>query len=169
MWKHVFGRAPSLHQRYLASSLLRTPPTPDQAGQRLCIPVARRPPSPARASTRSGLPGSSADLSMPAVLNHPGEPGRCTCSYLRDRHRLQRIRASGHSQLRHEAESGSLTLRLTPSPHEASFDGSLRQTLVWLRGARACTTVSTFQLTRSARLRLAHRIGANTRHSRRFA
>ena len=72
--------------------------------------------------------------------------------------RLRHIRKHGHSQLRHEAESGSLTLRLTPSPHGASTAGSPRHPPDRLHGERAITKVSTFQLTRSTRLNLAHRI-----------
>ena len=71
--------------------------------------------------------------------------------------RLRHIRKHGHSQLRHEAESGSLTLRLTPSPHRASTAGSPRQPPAWLHGQQAITMICTFQQTRSARLSLAHR------------
>ena len=36
-------------------------------------------------TTGPGLSGSAIDLSVPAVLDHPGEPGRCLDSLLRDR------------------------------------------------------------------------------------
>jgi len=57
--------------------------------------------------------------------------------------------------LHNEAESGSLALRLTGSPHEASPHGLLRLTLARLPVEWAINRVSSFQLTRSARLILA--------------
>ena len=57
--------------------------------------------------------------------------------------------------LHNEAESGSLALRLTGSPREASPDGLLRPTLARLPVERAIDRASSFQLTRSARLILA--------------
>jgi hypothetical protein len=96
-------------------------------------------------------------LSTPAVLNHPGGPGRCTCSWLRGRCWLHHLRKDGHPQQFNEAESGSLTLRLTPLRSEASDAGLPRRLLGQLHGARALTMVSTFQLTRQTRLSLTHR------------
>src|SRR2546422_952954 len=58
--------------------------------------------------------------------------------------------------LRHEAEPGSLALRLACSPREASPTGLLLLTLAWLIVERAINNVYTFQYTRSARLVLAH-------------
>ena len=55
-------------------------------------------------------------------------------------------------------ESSSLALRLTSSPPEASPAGLLRPTLVWLHAERAIHMVTPFQVTRSTRLVLAHRI-----------
>ena len=55
-----------------------------------------------------------------------------------------------------EAESGSLALRLTPSPSEASSAGHSDDSLGQLHGERAITMVSTFQLTRPTRLSLTH-------------
>jgi hypothetical protein len=52
----------------------------------------------------------------------------------------------------------SLALRLACLPREASPDGLLRRTLAWLPAERAIVRVSSFQLTRSARLGLAHQI-----------
>jgi len=57
--------------------------------------------------------------------------------------------------LHNEAESGSLALRLTGSPREASPHGLLRLTLARLPVEWAINRVSSFQLTRSARLILA--------------
>ena len=54
------------------------------------------------------LPGSSADLSVPAVPNHPAGPRRCTCSLTSRRvlasHTSGRLTARNE---RNEAESGS--------------------------------------------------------------
>src|SRR5208337_2387073 len=57
--------------------------------------------------------------------------------------------------LHNEAESGSLALRLTGSPHEASPHGLLRLTLARLPVEWAIDRVSSFQPTRSARFILA--------------
>jgi hypothetical protein len=57
--------------------------------------------------------------------------------------------------LHNEAESGSLALRLTGSPRGASPHGLLRLTLARLPVEWAIDRVSSFQLTRSARLILA--------------
>src|SRR6266446_4500489 len=58
--------------------------------------------------------------------------------------------------LRNEAEPSSLALRLAGSPPEASPDGSLHRTLGWLSVERAIDRVTSFQITRTARLGLAH-------------
>jgi len=57
-----------------------------------------------------------------------------------------------------EAELGSLPLRLAGSPSKASPAGFLRLTLGWLHVERAIVMVNTSQLTRSARLGLAHQM-----------
>ena len=51
---------------------------------------------------------------------------------------------------------GSLALRLTPSPSEAPTAGLLRKPLGQLHGERTSTMVSSFQLTRTVKLRLTH-------------
>ena len=56
---------------------------------------------------RPGLPSSVVDLSTPAVLSHPGEPGRCIRSLLRGRCWLRHIWLVGRSQMRNEAGTGS--------------------------------------------------------------
>src|SRR6266849_4448718 len=57
--------------------------------------------------------------------------------------------------LRNEAKTGSLALRLTCSPHQASSGRLLCRTLVWLLVERAIYKVNSFQFTRTARLILA--------------
>ena len=75
--------------------------------------------------------------------------------------RLRHLWQVGHSQQRNEAESGSLALRLTPSSHGASAAGSPRHPPDRLHGERAITMISSFQLTRPARLCLAHQMSAD--------
>ena len=60
-----------------------------------------------------GLPGSSTDLFLRAVPNHPGRSDRCLLIASPPVSGFIHIRRTGHLQQRHEAESGSLTLRLT--------------------------------------------------------
>jgi len=57
-----------------------------------------------------------------------------------------------------EADLSSLALRLAGSPHEASPAELLRRTLDWLPDERAIIRVTSFQVTRTARLGLAHQI-----------
>ena len=72
--------------------------------------------TPTRVTTSSGLPGPSTDLSARALPNHPGRPSRCLRSLLP--HWWQ---ASSSLEgwpppfSRNEAESGLLSLGLTPS------------------------------------------------------
>jgi hypothetical protein len=56
-----------------------------------------------------------------------------------------------------EADLGSLTLRLAGSPPEASPAALLRRSLGWLPVERAIDRVTSFHVTRTARLGLAHR------------
>ena len=73
-----FGRGPSLHGSYPASSLLWPPPTPDRGRRRLWIsrhPVART--HALGPVTAAGSLRFLVDLSTPAVPYHPGEPIRC--------------------------------------------------------------------------------------------
>src|SRR6266480_5377380 len=55
--------------------------------------------SPEPQATSPGLSGSSMTLWTPAVLSHPGGPGRCTCSCLRGRCWLHPSWRDGHPQL----------------------------------------------------------------------
>ena len=105
-----------------------------------------------------GLPGSSTSLYTRAVPFHPGESGDCWHPLL---HR--RLLASTISEVWplsswcNEAVPGSLALRLTCSPPEASPVGLLPLTLVRLLVARVIDKVNPLQFTRPARLFLAHR------------
>ena len=69
------------------------------------------PPAVAHRAHPPGLPGSSIDLSSPAVPNHPGEPDRCLCSLLGGRCQASTLWEDGHSPLCIEAESGSRAAR----------------------------------------------------------
>jgi len=111
-----------------------------------------------RGHATSGLSGSSTNLSTPAASNHPGRPGCCTRSRLHSRYWLHQIRKAGHLRLPNGTESSSLTLRLTPSFPRASTQRSPSAPPSQLHGSRAFAMVSTFQLTRFARLGLTHRM-----------
>ncbi len=74
------------------------------------------------ADTPSGLPGSSTDLSARALLNHPGRPSRCPRSLLPRWYQTSPSPAGwSPSSTCNEAESGSLSLGLTPSLSRGSF------------------------------------------------
>ena len=64
--------------------------------------------------------------------------------------------------LRNEAETGSLALRLTSSPSGASAPRITPCTPGQLHGERAISMSSSFQLTRTIRLRLTHQKDAKT-------
>jgi hypothetical protein len=66
---------------------------------------------------------------------------------------------------RNEAETGSLALRLAGSLFEASPNGLPRFALDWLHVEWVIYMVSSFHLTRSARLILAHRMNTDERGS----
>ena len=71
---HASSKAPWLHRRYPASSLIWASPTPCRATPAI---MYFRGALVACASTRQGLPGSSADLSTRAVPNRPGRSDGC--------------------------------------------------------------------------------------------
>ena len=108
----------------------------------------------------AGLPGSSANLSARAVPNHPGKSDGCVLPLLSPSVAgFIQIRRTGHFHWRNEAESGSLALRLMRSPYKASPTRiTPRQRLLGYFNERVILKISSFQLTRSARLGLAHRI-----------
>ncbi len=76
------SKAPWLHGRYPASSLLWASPTPDRAASPV---MSSRRALVALAPTLQGLPGSSTDLSTRAVPNHPGRSAGCLCLLLHQR------------------------------------------------------------------------------------
>jgi hypothetical protein len=123
----------------------------------LFIPAGRWPNSARVPATWPGLSGSSIDLSTPAVLDHPGEPGRCLCSLLRDRFQVSpSCEGQPLPTCNNEAPTRSLALRLTPSPSQARARWLPITTPGRLHGGRAIPMVGTFQLTRSTRLLLTH-------------
>jgi hypothetical protein len=93
----------------------------------------------------------------------PGSPAIASTHYFIAGFRLHPYPADWPLPLRNEADPGSLALRLTGSPFEASPDGSLRPTLDWLHVEWAIHMVSSFHLTRSAKLGLAHQMDADAR------
>ena len=141
----------------------RPPPTPDPARRRLFIPGgSRRAPSSEVTTARSGLPGPSMDLSTPAVPNHPGEPGHCTYSFLGGRCQASPVPEGWPLSV--QVSRGRIGFTCVTADVVASpgFDGTVtRDAAGWLHGERAIPMISTSQLTRSTRLRLAHRNKAN--------
>ena len=110
-------QAPSLHGRYPLPRYYEPVRLPHRAGLRLCVPAARWGFTP----TRAGLPGSLADLSTRAVPYNPGKPDECTHPLLLRRWQALASWADWPLPVwRNEADMGSLALRLTCSPHEAS-------------------------------------------------
>ena len=105
------SEAPLLHGRYPASSLLWASPTPGQGRPSVMYslgPSGFGYPFPAL----PGLPGSSTDLFLRAVPNHPGRSGECLLIASPPISGFIILGRLATSTLRHEAESGSLALRL---------------------------------------------------------
>ncbi len=86
----------------------------------------------------------------------PGSPTAARVRCFTVDGRLHLFWRAGHSQLRHEAETGSLALRLASLRSGASSGGLLRRPPGQLHGERTTSMISTFQLTRTIRLRLTH-------------
>jgi hypothetical protein len=117
-------------------------------------------PGASRAGFRAGLPGSSTNLSTRAVPNHPGKSDGCVLPLLSPSMAgFIQIRRTGHFHWRNEAESGSRALRLMCSPCKASPTRiTPRQRSLGSFDERVISKISSFQLIRLARLRLAHPI-----------
>jgi len=76
--------------------------------------------APRVAAISSGLPGSWLIFRRPPSALTPGNIDRCTCSFLGGRHRASPFLGGWPFPCRiNEAETGSLSLRLTSSPHQA--------------------------------------------------
>ena len=156
----LWGRSPNRNAQLLTEACFRSAPSlhgfyplPSYYGL-----------SDSRESALTGLPGSSADLSPRAAPNHPGESNGSFPLSSPSVAGFILIRQTGHSHWRNEAESGSLSLRLMGSPHKASSTRIAPcQRLLGYFDERVISKVSSFQLTRSARLCLAHRITRITR------
>jgi hypothetical protein len=93
---------------------------PLRSACRLCLPLGGLPLGGSPRPAQSRAKGSSTVLSAHAVPFHPGEPDDCIFSFLHHQYWLHPIRKTGHSHWCNEAEPGSLALRLTPLPLEAS-------------------------------------------------
>jgi hypothetical protein len=91
----------------------------------------------------------------------PGSPATAVTHGFAADIRLRPNRADWPLPWRNEAETGLLALRLTGSPLRASPNGLLRSTPDRLHVEWAIYMVSSFHLTRSARLGLAHPINAD--------
>jgi hypothetical protein len=106
------------------------------------------------------------DLSTPAVPYHPGGFDRCKRSLLGDRFQASPSLEGWPSPDSVTRPKGSLALRLTSSPSQASTAGLPRSPLGRLHGERAIPMISTFQLTRSTKLRLTHQRAPRARKNK---
>jgi hypothetical protein len=97
--------------------------------------------------------------SVPTPESSAGAPARFFPADIR----LHPTWKTGRFHLRNEAKTGSLALRLTCSPHQASSGRLLCRTLVWLLVERAIYKVNSFQFTRTARLILALQVSGTPR------
>jgi hypothetical protein len=152
---HVFSKAPLLHGRYPASSLVWASPTPFRAAAPV---MSFRRTLVAFAPTLKDLPGSSTDLSTRAAPNHPGRPGRCLPVASPPVSGFILVGGLTTFHFPNEAESGSLALRLacSPIPRSRQIDFSIPRLLGYM-SEQAIYMVNSFQFTRSTRLILAYR------------
>jgi len=90
---------------------------------------SRRQPCDHTTYPQPGLPGSSADLSLRAALNHPECSSDSKIRYFITGSRFHHIWRANQHHLRNEAESDLLALRLAGSLFEASPHGLLRTAL----------------------------------------
>jgi hypothetical protein len=110
-----------------------------------------------RQVTGPGLPGSSLICRRPLSPFTPGSPSAACARCFTDDVRFRQFRKVDHYHWCNEAEMGSLTLRLTSPPSRAPTTKLPASPPSRLHGERAIAMVSTFHLTRSTRLSLAHR------------
>src|SRR5579872_5084788 len=106
--------------------------------------------------SRPGFPGSSTDLSARADSNHPGEPGGCVpvasppVTGFTISGRLATLKCVTRPNRVRGTSARAFALRgFAPA-------GLLPPALAWLHVERAIHMMTTFQVTRSARLILAH-------------
>ena len=109
------------------------------------------------------------DLSTPAVPYHPEEPDRCMNSLLHGRFQASPFPGGWPLPLCVTRPKGSLALRLTSLRSQAPTNGLPRSPPSRLHGERASAMASTFQLTRSTKLRLTHRKARKGEHGNRNA
>jgi hypothetical protein len=111
-----------------------------------------------------GLPGSSTDLSLRAVPNHPGRSGECLLIASPPVSGFIILGRLATSTLRHEAESGSLALRLAGLLPRFPPEGLRRLAPVQLHARMSNLHgefLFSFQFTRSARLSLVYRMNTD--------
>jgi hypothetical protein len=104
-----------------------------------------------------GLSGSSQIFRRPLSPLTPGSPSAAYARCFTDGVWFHLLRKADHCHWFHEAETGSLTLRLTSSPSRAPTTWLPTPPPSQLHGERAIAMISTFQLTRSTRISLTDR------------
>jgi hypothetical protein len=107
---------------------------------------------PWRCCTGSGIPGSLLTCRRPLSPLTPGSPAAAHARYFTTGYRFHRLREPDHYRMFHEAETGSLALRLTSSPSRASTTRLPPSPPSRFHGERAIAMVSSFQLIRSTKL-----------------
>ena len=130
------GPTTVIHSRRRSQTALTSPLPPEQVSQ---VPrqVCRRPLSPTTPES-------------PAAASARCFAVRCQASPVREGWPLSKKGFTRPNRVH------AFALRLTSPPSQASHPGSPRRTLSRIHGERAIPMVSTFQLTRPARLGLAH-------------
>ncbi len=103
-------------------------------------------------SCHCGSPRFLADLSTRAVPKHPGEPGSCFCPLLHRRWQASAVFEDWPLPSFDEAESGSLTLGSRVRLAGLRQSRLLAPAPARLRVERANYTMTSLQVTRSARL-----------------
>ena len=156
---HISGQAPLLHGNYPASSLLWACPTPEQDRPRVIdspwnVEVKS-------SSCRASQVPRSIFQCAPSPTTPKSPTNAYTCCFSAG-YRLHPIRQAGHSQLRNEAESSSLALRLTLSSTRgfSGQDYSIRCPSDYI-DKQAISMAGSFQPARLTRLGLAHLIFAD--------
>jgi hypothetical protein len=116
---------------------------------------------------QSGLSGSSQICRRPLSPLTPGSPSAAYARCFTDGVWFHLLWKADHCHWFHEAETGSLALRLTSLPSRAPTTWLPTPPPSKLHGERASAMISTFQLTRSTRLTLTEPEGTHSHLPRR--
>ena len=153
-YKHIYGKTPSLHEHYSASSLLWASPNARRNHREVID-------SPTMLGYIAHLVGSPKFHCHPVGIRCPQSPRRALWLLIP----VASPQVAGFNLSDDMTTlifsitrliTGSLTLRLMPSPPEASEAQLLILTLIWLLYEQAIVKINSFQFTRLTWLNLAH-------------